>query len=685
MPSIFRRLALALAGLALLSLPAQAQESKPALSLDDVFALEYANDPQLLPDGSAVIYLRTRMDRRTDRRHATIWTVATDTRTHTPLLTEGSYSNLALSPDGSRLAYVTGGEDGAEIHVLWLDSMRRAQITQLDSGPSALSWSPDGTMIAFTMAVEGKDDPLPVKLPKPPEGSDWAEKPLVIDRMVYRRDGRGIIPVAFNHVFVVPADGGTPRQVTSGDFNHSGSAAWLPGGDALIVSANRRADWDREPQDTDLWRVDLTSLEMTRLTERFGPDSQPAVSPDGRFLAYTGYDDKRMGFHTRKLYLRDLKSGDTQVLADDLDRSLSGPVWDPKGRGLYVRYTDRGDTKLAFITTGDRREILAQGLGGLSLGRPYGGTAFSVAENGAFAALVTGADHPADIAFAQRRGGEMQRLTALNADLLDHRKLGKVEEILTTSSAGGLEIQSWIVYPPDFDPQKSYPLILEIHGGPFADYGPRFAMELQLMAAEGYVVLYSNPRGSTSYGAAFANEIHHNYPGQDYDDLMSAVDAVLAKGFIDEERLFVTGGSGGGVLTAWIVGKTDRFRAAVVAKPVINWQSFVLTADSANFFYRYWFPGTPWDEPEHYWARSPLSLVGNVRTPTMLLTGEADYRTPMPETEQYYQALKIAGVETAMVRLPGASHGIAARPSQLAAKVAYILAWFEKYDDQDAE
>jgi len=222
---------------------------------------------------------------------------------------------------------------------------------------------------------------------------------------------------------------------------------------------------------------------------------------------------------------------------------------------------------------------------------------------------------------------------------------------------------------------------LEIHGGPFASYSPWFAMEIQLYTSAGYVVLYTNPRGSTSYGGEFGNLIHHNYPGEDYDDLMSGVDALIAKGFIDENNLFVTGGSGGGVLSSWIVGKTNRFKAAVVAKPVINWYSFVLYSDGPGFFYKYWFPGLPWENTEHYMKRSPISLVGNVKTPTMLLTGEDDYRTPISESEQFYAALKIQKVDAAMVRIPGASHGIAARPSNLIAKVAAVLSWFEKYRD----
>ena len=251
---------------------------------------------------------------------------------------------------------------------------------------------------------------------------------------------------------------------------------------------------------------------------------------------------------------------------------------------------------------------------------------------------------------------------------------------LRWTSAGGLEIEGWIVTPPDFDASKKYPLILEIHGGPFTAYGPHFSAEIQLMAAAGYVVLYTNPRGSTSYGYDFANEIHHNYPGQDYDDLIAGVDAAIARGYVDADRLYVTGGSGGGVLTAWIVGKTDRFRAAVSAKPVINWISTVLTTDIGAFMPEYWFASQPWEDPDSYWERSPLSLVGNVSTPTMLMTGEQDHRTPIPEAEQYYQALQLRKIDTALVRIPDASHGIAGRPSQLIAKVDNILAWFAKYE-----
>jgi acylaminoacyl-peptidase len=320
-------------------------------------------------------------------------------------------------------------------------------------------------------------------------------------------------------------------------------------------------------------------------------------------------------------------------------------------------------------------------VGGLSLGRPYDGGSYSVSRNGRVAYTHCTPYRPADVYLAVPGRADGAPLTQLNEDLLAQRELGTVEAFEVPSSFDGRPVQGWIVRPPRFDASQSYPLLLEIHGGPFANYGDRFALEMQLYAAAGHVVVYTNPRGSTSYGEEFANLIHHAYPSQDYDDLMSCVDAVIARGSIDASRLYVTGGSGGGVLTAWIVGKTDRFRAAVVAKPVIHWTSFALTADLYPFFVKYWFPGMPWEVPEQYWERSPLSLVGNVSTPTMVLTGESDWRTPISESEQYYQALKLRGVDTALVRIPEASHGITDRPSRFAAKTAYVLEWFARHSD----
>ena len=421
----------------------------------------------------------------------------------------------------------------------------------------------------------------------------------------------------------------------------------------------------------------MTDGAVRALTDRRGPDQSPAVSPDGRLIAYTGFDDRQQSYHLTRLYVMNRDGSGPRLLAPGLDRDVETPVWSGDGRGVYVQYDDRGNTRLASVSLTGTVRNLADNVGE-SLDRPYAGGSFSVAAAGRFAFTHSSADRPGDVAVG-REGAGVRVLTALNEDLWAGKELGAVEEISYESSFDKRRIQGWIVKPPGFEPSRKYPLILEIHGGPFANYGPRFAADMQLYAAAGYVVLYTNPRGSTSYGEEFASLIHHAYPGHDYDDLISGVDAVIARGYVDPDRLFVTGGSGGGVLTSWIIGKTGRFRAAAVQKPVINWYSFVLTADEASFFARYWFPGFPWERRDHYLDRSPISLVGNVTTPTLLITGEVDYRTPISETEQHYQALKLRKVPAAMVRIPDASHGIQKRPSNLIAKVAHILGWFERY------
>jgi dipeptidyl aminopeptidase/acylaminoacyl peptidase len=305
-----------------------------------------------------------------------------------------------------------------------------------------------------------------------------------------------------------------------------------------------------------------------------------------------------------------------------------------------------------------------------------------VSRNGVVALTSGDALHPNQVAVASGNGAK--RLTRLSSSLLESKVLGHVEKLPVTSSFDQQPIDAWMVTPPDYDPAKKYPMILEIHGGPYAAYGPQFSTDDQLYAAHGYVVVYANPRGSTSYGEAFANGIEKAYPGHDYDDLMSVTDAAIATGHVDPNNLFVTGGSGGGVLTAWIVGKTDRFRAAASQKPVIDWASFVLTSDGAAYYSPYWFAKKPWEDPMGYWQRSPLSLVGNVKTPTIVVVGSEDYRTPDSESEQFYEALQLRGVPTRLVKVPGASHGgLADRPSQSAAKASAILAWFDQYRLKD--
>jgi dipeptidyl aminopeptidase/acylaminoacyl peptidase len=660
--------------------PLAAQSGAPApdrLGLRDVFELEAAAQPAISPDGSRIVFARLGFDIMKDDARTTLWTIGADGSNLRPLLDPGrTAGGPVFSPDGSRLLFVSAVDGKGQIFVRWMDTGQEAVLTHLTEGPGGLAWSPDGKWIAFTMFVPDSPKPF-IQMPAMPEGADWGPPIKFIDQLNYRSNGPGYLRNGYRHLFVLPAEGGTPRQLTDGPFN-DGAPRWTPDGASLLFSANRHPDGEYDPNDGEIYQVSVATGALKALTSRHGPDGEPTISPDGTLIAYTGFDDQYQGYQITRLYLMNRDGTGSRLVSGKFDRDVGDLNWSRDGKGLYFQYDDQGDTKIAYISLNGDVTDLANGVGGLDLGRPYSGGQYAVAPTGRFVFTQTAPDHPADLAVGAR-GEPVKRITRLNDDLFAGKTLGAVEEVWWKSSFDQRRIQGWIVKPPDFDPAKKYPMVLEIHGGPYADYGNRFTAEIQLYAAAGYVVLYSNPRGSTSYGEEFGNLIHLDYPDHDFDDLMSGVDAVIGKGYVDPNQLFVTGGSGGGVLTAWIVGHTNRFKAAVVAKPVINWYSFVLTADGPGFFYKYWMPGYPWEHLQEYMARSPISYVGNVTTPTMLMTGEVDYRTPSEEAEQFYEALRIRKVPAAMVRIPDASHEIAEKPSNLIAKVAYILGWFEKY------
>ena len=619
----------------------------------------------------------------TDRRRRSLWTVGTDGTGHRKLTSsEGGESSPRWSPGGDRVAYVASTDEGAELYVRWQDTGQTARLTQLDRSPSGLAWSPDGTMLAFSMLVPEPYPTLDVTLPTPPRGAEWADTPRVIRRVNHEADGSGDIEPGFRHLFVVPAEGGTPRQVTTGDYQHGPDFDWLPDGSGLVFSANRQENWELDFRASELHRVGLGDTTAVQLTDRDGPDRSPAVSPGGQRVAYLGFDDRVRTFQNTRLYVRDLDGGEPHVLAGSLDRSLSDIAWDAGGDGLYATYLDRGETRLMHVALdGDVTEI-TDALGGLAIGRSYTSGAYSVSEGGVVAFTHGTPVRPSDVAVVE--DGETRVLTDLNSDLLDHRTLGEVEEI-TWQAPDGLEIQGWVVRPPNAEPGRRYPLLVENHGGPIAAYGPEFSAEVQLYAADDYVVFYPNPRGSTGYGEAFADALYHDYPGDDFGDIMAGVDAVIARGYVHPDSLYVTGGSAGGVMTAWMVGNSDRFRAAAVVKPVVNWISKTLVADNYYGYAEYRYPGQPWENPMAYWEESPISVVGNVETPTMVMVGTDDRRTPPSEALQLYHALRLRDVPTAYVEIPGASHSIANRPSQLAAKVAYVLAWFDEYRGTDAD
>jgi dipeptidyl aminopeptidase/acylaminoacyl peptidase len=664
----------------------KSQERSDRLTVMDVFTLQYAGDPQISLDGKRIVYVRQFTDVMNDKRQSNLWVISAD-GSDNRALTNGNYSDSSprWSPDGTRIAYISDRDGKPQIYVRWMDNGQTAELTNVENGPSELVWSPDGKLISFSMLVPSEPAKI-ANLPKAPEGAKWADPPKAYDRLVYRFNGRGYLKSGFMQRFVVSADGGAPRQLTSGNFPFGGSessfgggrAAWTPDGKYLIFSANLHPDYEYDPLNTEIYELSLADGTVKPLTSRKGPDNSPTVSPDGKTIAYVGFDDRYQGHQTTHLYLMNRDGSNPRVATPQLDRDVEEPHWAPDGSGIYFLYDDQGDTKLAFYSMDGKVKDLAAHVG--SGGSSYsGGASFTVAKNGIFTVSYGTPSDAGDIAVGSIADSKTRVLTAMNQQLFMQKKLGAVEEFWFESSVDKRKVEGWIVKPPDFDPAKKYPLILEIHGGPFANYGDRFDTNKQIWAAKGFVVVYINPRGSTSYGEEFANLIHHAYPGDDFFDLNSGMDAVIAKGYIDPDNLFVTGGSGGGVLTCWMIDRTTRFRAAASLYPVINWYSWALTSDLPSFGTLYWFSGPPWEKSDEYVKRSVLSYVDKVTTPTLLATGEDDFRTPISEAEQYYAALKLRKVESVLVRFPGEPHGLSARPSHQIAKILYVSDWFDQH------
>jgi dipeptidyl aminopeptidase/acylaminoacyl peptidase len=682
---MIRTIALTLASL-LVTPPTLAAEAGPeSFKAQDLFGLQAASSPEISPDGKWLAYVRTTFDLATDKPERAIWLVNVASGEAHPISGGKGQQNPKWSPDGKRLAFVAPDVKGnIQINVYWTQTGAVRAVTDVAEAPGGITWSADGKQLYFSALLPTAPETFGAA-PPAPDGAQWAPPLQVITDAYYIQDGGGYSKPGNAHLFCVSSEGGPARQLTSGAYNDGGTLSASPDGRFLVFASARKPGHELSFTDTDLFQLDLGSGNVRQLTDRIGPDEDPAVSPDGRMVAWTGYDEKQHGYDNYQLYVMPLEGGTPRLLTAALDRSTEQPKWAPDGRSVFVTSTDKGITRVLQVHLDGRIAVVARNLASTQMDRPYSQDGpypeprFSVSGSGEVATTRGGVDSPPDVVIAGK-GGRTRQLTHLNPDLGTRIKLGAVKPLSVTSSFDGLLIDAWIVTPPNFDPTRKYPLILEIHGGPAASYGPNFGSQDQLYAAAGYVVLYANPRGSSSYGMDFALKGDKQFPGHDYEDLMSAVDAAVATGYVDAGNLFVTGGSGGGSLTTWIIGKTDRFKAAVAQKPAINWMSLLLTTDAYPIYWSLFAEKHPWEENDTLWLRSPLSLVGNVKTPTMLLVGDEDRRTPLAEAAQYYGALKLRGIPTALVLVPGASHdSLNERPSQQAASTATIIGWFDRY------
>ena len=669
-----RRLACILTVFAVLTTVSRPAAQAPRfLDKETFFEMESVGSPAISPDGRHIVFAREWVDKVKDQSRSNIWIVSAD-GSRVRELTRGNWRDSApvWAPDSRRIAFVSDRDGTPQLHVLYVDSGEVAQLTHLQRAVTNVRWSPDGKQLAFTQVLPDEDPPLRVELPKRPRNAEWAKPAVLVDRLSWARDGTGPVEKGFTHIFTIDAAlGGTPRQITDGKYNHA-DPEWAADGQTIYFSGIRKPDAEYQRGDSEIYAVDLKTLDVRALSERKGPDTNPTASPDGRWIAYTGYDDRDYTNTISSLYLMDRNGGARRAWAATLSESPNDLTWASDSSGVYFTVGDKGSTSLYFAPVqGELRKLTDDS--------PRTLQGLSISNTGTAAAVRSTPLRPGQLVTFRmadaRNSAAWKMLVDVNQDVLANVKLADYEEMWFTSK-DGLRIQGWLMKPANFEPAKKYPMVLWIHGGPWSMYDVGFSWSFQNFAANGYAVLWTNPRGSTGYGHEFVNGIQKAYPGRDYDDLMAGVDAALAKGFIDERNLFVCGGSGGGVLTAWIVGHTSRFAAAVSMRPVIDWGSFVGVTDGASWYRQ--FKKYPWEDPMEYAVRSPLHYVANVTTPTMVMTGEADLRTPIGQSEEFYRALKLLKKETLLVRMPDEFHGWR-RPSHRLSQQLYLLAWFDKY------
>lgn len=666
---------------AALCLGAQAQAAGAAMAgrftVDRYLDLQSASDPQLSPDGTRIVYTRTVVDKQQDKPQTAIWTVATDGSGDRFVATG---SGAMWSPDGKSIAYVGKGHaQGEQIFVLhFSDAGPGRQITNLAQAPANLHWSPDGRSIGFTMEVPDPET-WPISLPAAPAGAKWADAPFYTERLHYQLDTKGLTKRGFRHLFLVAAAGGAPRQITHGNWNVNESVfeyinnvdwAFTPDGKFAIVEGFKEGDPDRNARYCYIYKVNLRTGVTRRLTRAIGSWREPAVSPDGRTIAFVGFPRSGEGYPLARLYTMSADGGDATLRSQGFDREPKNLSWAQDGRTLYFTAESDGSVHIYSWSSGEGIRQLTRGeevVSDISAGRS------------GIIAVWSGPRLPGDVVLIDPRAPAAPRwLTHLNATALRGVTLSKVQGFWFHSS-GGAHVQGWVVKPPDFNPARSYPLVLSIHGGPFDMYDVGFNASFQNFAANGYVVLYINPRGSTGYGDAFTNAIDFHYPGPDYDDLMAAVDTVIKQGNIDTRHMFVMGCSGGGVLSSWVIGHTHRFAAAAVRCPVTDWIGEAGETDVPYYGYSF-FRKPFWQDPKAWLAESSLMYVGNVTTPTLMMVGALDRRCPSPQTEEYYSALKLRNVPSALLIFPDEYHGTAVmKPSDWMRTQLYMMSWFQRY------
>ncbi len=678
--------------LLLLAIVPRAAE-KRFITEKDLLKFTWIADPQIAPDGSTVAFVRVTVNEKENRYETSVFTVPTSGAEPPRALTSNVRDTMPRwSPDGHRIAFVRSIEkDGksqpGQVYVLDMNGGEAYPLTRDTKGVTSVEWSPDGKTVAFTAPVGGDDD-------KRDENEKQAKSDVeVITRAVYRSNGNPtyVDSTRHTHIFTVAATSGgdKPKQVTEGEYDER-DIEWAPDGSKIYFVSTRVPEAYYEASDSDLYSVPASGGTMTRVASIDGTISGPRVSPDGRRVAFVGssHGNPVRSYNQPDLFVVDVVPGSTpRNLTGSYDFDIAGGiggdqasprggsgnsiVWSKDGASLIVASAEHGSANLKRVTIADGK------VNALTEGK-YAVGAFTATPDGStIAATISTQTNIGDLFIID---GKPRQITKVNDELFKDIQQSEPEE-MWYKSFDGKSIQAWILKPPDFDSGKKYPLILEIHGGPHAAYGNVYTHEFQWMAAKGYVVLFTNPRGSTSYGQDFGNIIQFHYPGDDYKDLMAGVDELTKRGYVDANRMGVTGGSGGGLLTNWTITQTQRFKAAVAQRDIADWYGFWFTAD---FWLSQptWFRKAPWEDPQDFAARSPITHVASVTTPTMFVLGDQDYRTPPADGgEMMFRALKYRKIPTVMVRFPRESHELSrsGEPKHRIERLQHIVGWMDQW------
>ena len=676
----------------------------------DLFNFVWIGDPQVSPDGTRIAFIRVTVNDRKDGYNTAIWMVETASGISRQLTRGTRDANPRWSPDGQYLMFVRSAEregrtDPPQLFMMGMAGGEPFQFTTLPRGVGNPQWSPDGKSILFyngaTQAEIAKaqraaasPSPSPGASPKP---EDRESDVRVITRAIYRSNGAGYVDNKHpTHLWVVAAprtgdEKVTPKQLTQGRFD-DGNATWSKDGAQIYFVSDQTEEPYYELPNTDIYSVPTNGGPVTKLTSFDMGAGALSVSPNGKKLAFYASASKPVQSYTEPdLWVLDIAPNSqpknlTRDFNFDVGSGVGGdntaprsgggnpPIWSADGSRIFAVFAKEGKANLGSFdsTTGRETDITSGNQAVVTVRSVPGATKFAL--------LISTPTRIGDLYWLDETSGTPKQLTNINDELFSKLNLTEPEEVWYTSF-DGKKVQTWVQKPPDFDPNKKYPLILNIHGGPHSAYGFIFDHEFQWMAAKGYIVLYPNPRGSTSYGQEFGNIIQYRYPGDDYKDLMAGVDELLKRGYVDEKRLGVTGGSGGGLLTNWTIGQTTRFAAAVSQRDIADWADWWYTADF-TLFQPNWFKGPPFEDPEDYRVRSPITYINKVQTPLMLILGETDYRTPTGSGgEQMFRALKYRKIPTVMVRFPNETHELSrsGQPWHRIERLQHIVGWFDKW------